>query len=392
MERMRRVRAQISPNDSARYYRERGVDVFLGHGEFTGPDTVRVGSDTLRFSKAVITTGAGPRTLPLEGLQEAGFLTNQTIFSLSALPRRLAVIGGGPLGCELAQACARLGGEVTILDKSPRLLPREDPDAATLLGETFVGEGIRLKQGIALTRVEKRKGEKRIHFRKDEKEEMLVVDEILLGAGRTPNVHGLGLEKAGIEYDERKGIGVDEHLRTSNRKVYAAGDCCSKYKFSHVAEAQARMVLQNALFLGRRKTSDLIIPWCTYTDPEIAHTGMYEAEAREKGIDVDTFMVNLGDTDRAVADGEEKGFAKIHTKKGSDKILGATTVGRHAGELISELTLAIVAKVGLKTIANTIHPYPTHSEVMRHVADEYNRSRLTPGVQKLFSKWLQWRR
>ena len=210
--------------------------------------------------------------------------------------------------------------------------------------------------------------------------------------GRAPNVEGLGLETAGIVYDPRTGVAVNDLLRTSNPRVYAAGDICFPYKFTHTADALARIVIANALFKGRQKTSSLVVPWCTYTDPEVAHVGMYEKDARDKGIEVTTLTVLLSDVDRALLDGETDGFARVHLKKGSDKILGATIVARHAGEMINELSLAMTAGLGLSAIGRTIHPYPTQAEAIKRLADAYNRTRLTPFIKKLFTAWLKWQR
>ncbi len=194
-----------------------------------------------------------------------------------------------------------------------------------------------------------------------------------------------------MEYT-RHAVQVNDYLQTTNPRIYAAGDICLPYKFTHTADATARLVIQNALFLGRKKWSTLIVPWCTYTDPEIAHVGIYERDAEESGIRVETFIRYLKDVDRAIADGEEEGFVKVHVKKGTDNILGATVVARHAGEMISEITTAMVGRIGLKTIANVIHPYPTQAEAIKQVADAYNRTRLTPGVKKLFIRWFAWTR
>lgn len=203
-------------------------------------------------------------------------------------------------------------------------------------------------------------------------------------------MEGLNLEGVGVKYDKREGVEVNERLQTTNPNIYAAGDICLNYKFTHTADATARMVIQNALFLGRKKLSALTIPWCTYTDPEIAHVGMYERDANEEGIEVETYVRLLKDVDRAIADGEEEGFIKVHVKKGTDQILGATIVARHAGEMISEITLAIVGNLGLKTLGQVIHTYPTQAEAIKHIADAYNRTKLTPFVKKLFSRWLDW--
>ena len=392
MERMRRLRAKISYHDAAKNLKEQGVDVFLGDAKFSSADTVDVAGKTLHFKKAVITSGARPVHPPIEGLVDAGFYTNETIFSLTERPPRLVVIGGGPLGCELAQAFQRLGSQVTIMDMSPHLLPRENQDAAEILQNTFIREGINLILATKVKRVEKKNGEKVIHFESQGKEGKFTVDEILVGAGRAPNVEGMNLEDVGVKYDKIKGIEVNDNLHTTNPHIYAAGDCCMKYKFTHTADATARIVIANTLFMGHRKLSALTIPWCTYTDPEIAHVGMYEHDAKERGIEVDTFKESFNDLDRAIADGEEEGFIKVHVKKGTDKIVGATIVARHAGEMISEITVAIVGKVGLKTIANVIHPYPTQAEAIKHVADAYNRTRLTPLMKGLFKRWFSWTR
>ena len=392
MERMRRLRAKISYHDSARRFQELGVDVYLGEGRFAGPGMVEVGGKTLRYKKAVIATGTRPAHPAIPGLAESGFLTNETVFSLTERPRRLAVIGGGPIGCELAQAFRRLGCEVILFHSSSHILNREDGDAAEILQQSFIRDGIRLILDCQTKRVEKKNGEKVIHFQCQGNEEGVAVDEILVGAGRAPNVEGLNLESVGVKYDQREGVGVNDRLQTTNPSIYAAGDICLKYKFTHTADATARIVIQDALFGGRKKQSALTIPWCTYTDPEIAHVGMYERDARERGIAVDTFVRPLNEVDRAIADGEEEGFVKVHLRKGTDKILGATIVARHAGEMISEITLAMVGNLGLRALANVIHAYPTQAEAIKQVADAYNRTRLTPFMKRIFTRWLAWRR
>ncbi|MFQ5846729.1 MAG: mercuric reductase [Candidatus Methylomirabilales bacterium] len=391
MERMRRLRARISHHDSARRFQQLGIDVFLGEGQFTSRNTLAVDGKTLRFSKAVIATGARAAAPPIPGLAEAGYLTNETIFSLTELPRRLAVIGAGPIGCELSQAFRRFGSAVSLLEAQSQILTREDRDAAEVLQRALVQDGVHLVLGCKILKVETRGSEKIIQFEGDGACTDLPVDEILVGAGRAPNVEGLNLEAAGVEHT-RHGVQVNDYLQTTNPRIYAAGDICLPYKFTHTADATARIVIQNALFLGRKKLSALVIPWCTYTDPEIAHVGMYEQDAVHKGIPVATFVRPLREVDRAIADGEEEGFVKVHVKKGTDRILGATIVARHAGEMLSEITLAMAAHIGLGTIANVIHPYPTQAEAIRQVADAYNRTRLTPGIKKLFTHWLTWTR
>ena len=389
MARMRRVRLQISQNDSASRYRDqKGVDVFLGHGRFTASDTLEVEGKTLRFKRAVIATGARATYPPIAGLADVGFLTNETVFNLTERPRRLALIGAGPIGAELAQAFCRLGSEVTLLEMEDRILVREDPDAAAIVQASMIRDGVNLVVNCGVQRVERTDAGKVIHFTCGG-ERSVVVDEILVGAGRAPNVEGLNLEAAGVTYD-RQGVQVNDHLQTSNPRIYGVGDVCMAWKFTHAAEEAARIAVQNALLPGRRKLSALTMPWCTYTDPEIAHVGMYEHEARQRGIDVDTFTHPWRDVDRAITDGEEDGFVKIHVKKGTDQILGATIVARHAGETIGELTLAMVGKVGLKTLARVIHPYPTQADALRRAAFAYSVTRVTPLVKKLLGLWMKW--
>jgi pyruvate/2-oxoglutarate dehydrogenase complex dihydrolipoamide dehydrogenase (E3) component len=394
MERMRRVRAQISHDDSAARYRdELGVDVFLGNARFASRDTVEVGGASLRFKKAVIATGARAIALPIEGIEAAGYRTNETIFNLSSRPRRLGVIGAGPIGCELAQAFRRLGCEVTVLHADAHILPREDMDAARLVAARFATEGIRVVDGCKIERVERDGEAKAIRFiGSDGRGERVVVDEILLGVGRAPNVEGLELETVGVRYDAKRGVYVNDYLQTSNPRIYAAGDICMTWKFTHAADAAAKIVVQNALFARTKKLSSLVMPWCTYTDPEVAHVGLYEADARARGIALDTYHVPLAQVNRAVTDGEDEGFVRVHTKQGSDEILGATIVASHAGEMISEVTLAIVGKLGLGKILDVIHPYPTQAEGIKRAAGLYTRTRATPTVKKWLARWMALRR
>ncbi|MCS6925390.1 MAG: mercuric reductase [Candidatus Binatia bacterium] len=392
MERMRRLRAELSAKDAALRYRHLGVDVFFGEGRFVDSETIVAGDKRLRFRKAVIATGSRAAELPIPGLAEAGALTNETVFSLTALPRRLAVIGAGPTGCELAQAFARFGAQVSLLEVAPHILIREDRDAAARVQHALVADRVRVVVGCHLRRVRREGTEKILEFEYDGKREELRVDAILVSVGRAPNVEGLNLEAVGVEYDLKEGVKVNDRLQTTNPRIYAAGDVCSPHKFTHVADALARVVIQNALFWGRAKASALTIPRCTYTDPEIAHVGLSEQEAREKGIRIRTFVQEFDEVDRAVLDGETEGFVKVHVREGSDTILGATIVARHAGEMISELTLAMVGGLGLKTLARTIHPYPTQAEAIRKIADAYNRTRLTPRIKSLFETWLAWTR
>ncbi len=392
MERMRHIRAEISHNDSAHRFQELGIDVFLGKGQFRAADQITVGDSLLRFKKAVIATGARAFVPPIPGLEAAGFLTNETVFSLTERPERIAIVGGGPIGCELAQTFRRLGSEVILLHNASHLLNREDADAAERVQQGFLREGICLIFNAKITKVTQQDGKKLLHYTRPDGDGAVAVDELLLGAGRVPNVDTLNLETAQVAYDTRKGVVVNDQLQTTNPHIYAAGDCCMAHKFTHAADAAARIVIRNALFKGRDKLSDLTIPWCTYTDPEIAHVGLYEQEAQEQGLAVDQFQVDMRDVDRALTDGEENGFVKVLVKRGTDQIVGATIVARHAGDMISEITLAMVGKVGLKTLATVIHPYPTQAEAIKKVADAYNRTRLTARVKQAMMLWLKWTR
>ncbi len=390
MARMRELRARISVVDGAATFRDqKGVDVFLGQGRFTGPNTIQVGDSVLRFKKAVIATGARAAEIPIDGLSDAGYLTNENVFELTERPPRLIVIGGGPIGCEMAQTFQRLGSQVTLVDMAAHILSREDVDAAAIVQASFQRDGIDLVLSASIKSVRRDGDERVVVVEAGGVERELRAEQILLGVGRAPNIEGLGLDDVGVKYD-RGGVRVDDNLRTTNPSIFAAGDVCMKYKFTHMADAAARIVIQNALFFGRKKLSAVQVPWCTYTEPEIAHVGLYEHEAREKGVEIDTYVQQMADVDRAIADGEEEGFVKVHCRKGSDEILGATIVAGHAGDMISEITLAMVGKIGLGTIAGVIHPYPTQAEAIRKLGDAYNRTRLTPFVKGLFDRLLAW--
>jgi pyruvate/2-oxoglutarate dehydrogenase complex dihydrolipoamide dehydrogenase (E3) component/uncharacterized membrane protein YdjX (TVP38/TMEM64 family) len=390
MERLREIRARISREDSAaRYTEEFGIDVYLGAARFTGRNAIDVDGTELRFRKAVIATGARPVAPPIPGLAETGYLDNETVFSLTERPARLAVIGAGPIGCEMAQTFQRLGSGVTVFEQARQLLGREDREAAEILENAFAREGIRVMLDCRIREVESKGEEKVVRVTgADGGEEEVVVDEILVGAGRAPNVRDLGLESAGVAYDERGGVVVDDHLRTTNRRIFSAGDVCMDWKFTHAADAAAKIVVQNALFLGRKRLSKLVMPWCTYTDPEVAHVGLRPQEAEKRGIETDTYRVPISKANRAVIDGEEEGFVKVHVRKGGDEIVGATIVASHAGEMISEITLAMVKRVGLGSFTEVIHPYPTQAEAIKAAAGLYARTRLTPFVKRLFDRWM----
>ena len=392
MERMRRLRSEMSRHDSVARFTELGIDVYLGAGVFNGRHSVTVDGQALEFSRAVIATGARATAPPIPGLSEAGYLTNETIFSLTQLPARLAVIGAGPIGCELAQAFARLGSRVTLIEAGTRILPREESDAARLVEASLKRDGVMIVCGGETASVRVDGHDKVLLLECAGERHEVRVDEILVGAGRAPNVEGLSLDAAGVTHDARQGIAVNDFLQTSNPAIYAAGDVASLYKFTHTADAMARIVLKNALFFGRDRASALTIPWSTYTDPEVAHVGMSEMEAGERGMATQTITIPLTSVDRAILDGEDAGYLRVVVKKGSDKILGATLVARHGGDMISEITALMTAGAGLGTLARTIHPYPTRAEVMKKAGDAYNRQKLRPWIQRVFKTLLSWRR
>ncbi len=389
MRRMRRLRASISPHDSAKRFSDLGIDVFFGQGTFTGGNTVAVAGQTLQYKKAVIATGARAAEPTISGLKKTGYLNNETLFSLTELPKRLVVIGGGPIGCEMAQSFARLGSEVTLIEQSSHILSGEEEDAALIVQQAMQKDGVRIVLAAKVVRVEKNGNERMVVVLRDEGELRIGGDQILVSTGRNPNLEGLGLESVGVASDPQHGIKVDDRLRTSNHNIFAAGDVCCQYKFTHAADFMARIVIQNALFMGRAKASKLIIPWCTYTSPEIAHVGIYPGDFADQGIQFSTFTQPLSGVDRAILDGEDTGFVRVHCKKGSDQIVGATIVAAHAGDMIGEIVMAMKHRIGLGKIASVIHPYPTQADAIRKLGDQYNRTRLTPTVKSLFNAWLK---
>ncbi len=392
MERMRRLRASISGNDSARRFRELGVDVYFGNGQFVDSETIEVAGQRLKFSKAVIATGARAAAPGIPGLDEVSYLTNESLFTLTERPDRLGVIGAGPIGCEMAQSFAQLGSEVLLVESADGILTREDPEAAKIVQESMLRDGVRLLCCGKKTRLAPADNDRvRITLESNGKEYDETVDKLLVAVGRAPNVEEMNLDAVGVEYNE-KGVTVNDRLRTTNKRIYAAGDVCSKYQFTHAADFMARIVIQNALFMRRLKASSLVIPWCTYTSPELAHVGLYEPEADKQGIPVNTFTQHFREVDRAILEGEDDGMVKVLVRKGTDRILGATIVAANAGDLISEITLAMTSGKGLKAISSAIHPYPTQAEAIRKLGDQFNRTRMTPLVKWLFDKWLGWTR
>jgi len=400
MARMRKLRARISHNDSAHRYTKLGVDVYIGSGRFTDKETIEVqgpaGNRTLKFARAAVCTGARASAPPAPGLQEAGYLTNETVFSLTELPARLGVIGAGPIGCELAQSFARFGSHVYLIEAQHGIMPNEDRDAAEIVERHLVKDGVKLLCCGKDLKVQKTEQGKRLTVDSHGQHYDVTVDEILVGVGRSPNVEGIGLEAAGVEYD-KSGVKVDARLQTSNPKIFAAGDVCSRFKFTHAADAMAQIVIQNALFphpfgLGYASADSFVMPWCTFTEPEVAHVGLYEKDAKAQGIEVETYTFKLDEVDRAILDGEDDGFARIHIRKGTDRIVGATIVAAHAGDMISELSVVIKAGGSAKLIAGTIHPYPTQAEVNKKAVNLWRKAHFAPRTKQLLTKLFAWMR
>ena len=387
MERVRSVRRRIGHSISADRLTTAGVDVFFGGARFAGRRSIEVGDAVLRFDKALIATGSRSVTPEVPGLAEAGYLTNETVFDLTERPRRLLVMGGGPLGCEAAQAFCRLGSQVVIAQDDPMFLPREERDAAQILSDALARDGVEVHLNTTVTGVRTEGDQKIVALSSEDSRTEVTVDQILVGIGRARNVESLGLETAGVRYDAASGVQVDDFLRTSNRRIYAAGDVCSEHQFTHVAEASARVAVLNALAMRRERMSALTIPWCTYTDPEIAHVGLYVRDAWRRSIPVETYVMLMHDVDRAVADGEEEGFVKIHTQEGTDRVLGATIVARHAGEMIGEVSLAIRLGLGMRDLARVIHTYPTQAAAVRMAAVTFSSAHLPFSLKAL--RWLR---
>ncbi|ACY18984.1 pyridine nucleotide-disulphide oxidoreductase dimerization region [Haliangium ochraceum DSM 14365] len=407
MERMRALRADIAPVDGAARFRNRGVDIYLGDARFVSPREVYVSGagegHRLRFARAIIATGGRTAVPAIPGLEAAGYLTAETVFSLTELPARLLVVGGGPVGCELAQCFARFGAAVTLVQKADALLAKEEPDAAAIVAEQLISDGVTVHTGAELMRVDldgDRDSDgsdgsasltRLARLRTRAGEESVAVDAILVATGRRANVDGLGLDLAEVGFDT-SGVHVDDRLCTRNRRIFAVGDVASAHKFTHAADAGARLALRNALFFGRQRMSALVIPRVTYTDPEIAACGLTAAEAEAAGVAIATYELTLGEVDRAIVDGETDGLVRVHVRRGSDTIVGATIVAPHAGELIGELSLAMSRGIGLGALGAVIHPYPTVALALRQVADQYMHTRFTPLVARILGWVLALRR
>ncbi len=401
--RVKALRARIEPHDSAARFEGLGVDVFPGQATLESPHAVRVGDLLLRARHIVLATGGRAAVPDVPGLSEAGYLTNETIFEREEPPGRLLVMGGGPIGCELAQAMARLGARVTLADRGGQLLHREDREVADLLKARLERDGVRV---LLRARVESvapgRGGPHRVRVRQEGEAGRpaapveFEADTILVAAGRRPNIENLGLEKAGVAHTAG-GVTVDQYLRTTRPNIYAAGDLCGPHQFTHFAEYQARLIVRNILVsplfgLGRAKADYRVVPWTTFTEPEVARVGLNEKDAARAGVPFEVHRFPYSELDRAVLESEETGFVNVIAARGRDTILGATIVGAGAGELIHEIALAMREQIGLSRLSSMIHVYPTLSQAVQRTADAYMRTRLTARARAIFSRLYAWQR
>jgi dihydrolipoamide dehydrogenase len=394
MERVQRVIAKIEPHDSVERYSAMGVTCLSGEATVTSPYTVTVNGKTLTTRKIVIATGARPFVPPIPGLEKVRYLTSDTIWAIRSLPRRLVVLGGGPIGCELTQAFCRLGSHVTQVEMMPQIMGREDEDVATLIRERLENEGVRVLTGHRAKAVRIEGDEKILVCDHGGDDVFVPFDEILVAVGRAANISGFGLEDLGVEITPRKTLSANGFLQTSIPTIYCAGDVVGPYQFTHVAAHQAWYASVNALFgeLKSFKVDYRVIPWTTYTDPEVARVGLNETDARDKGIAYELTRYDLDDLDRAIADSEDHGFVKVLTRPGTDKILGVTIVGSHAGDILAEYVLAMKHGLGLNKILGTIHTYPTMSEANKYAAGEWKKAHAPEKILKWIGKYQAWMR
>ncbi|MEZ5480981.1 MAG: dihydrolipoyl dehydrogenase [Porticoccaceae bacterium] len=395
MARVHEVIAKIEPHDSVERYTALGVDCLAGEARISSPWRVEVDGKSINTRNIVVATGARPFVPPIPGLQDMDYLTSDNLWSLKELPNRLLVMGGGPIGCELAQAFNRLGSAVTLVDMMPRLLPREDEDVSGFIQQQFVEEGIDVlvnhvsvgfeyQAGDSVAILESATGDAR----------RIVFDKVLVAVGRRANTEGLGLEAIGVELNPNGTVVVDDYLRTQYPNIVACGDVAGPYQFTHTAAHQAWYAAVNTLFSGLKKfrVDYSVIPWVTFTDPEVARVGLNETEARERGLEYEVTRYEISDLDRAIADNTAKGFVKVMTVKGKDKVLGATIVGDRAGDMMTEFVTAMKQNLGLNKILGTIHAYPSISEANKFVAGEWKRHHAPEKLLSWVAKYHRWKR
>jgi pyruvate/2-oxoglutarate dehydrogenase complex dihydrolipoamide dehydrogenase (E3) component len=394
MERVQRVITAVAPHDSIERYTALGVECIRGRARITSPWSVQVDDRTITTRSIIVAAGAGPYIPDIPGMAKAGCLTSDSVWGLRTLPRRLVVLGGGPIGCELAQCFARFGSRVTQVEMLPRLLMREDPDISALVQERFQQEGVRVLTGFRAREIRQKNGAKVLSCERDGEETTVEFDELLVAAGRTANTRGYGLEEVGVALNGDGTIATNRYMQTSCPSIFACGDVTGPYQFTHVASHQAWYAAVNALFgsLKKFRVDYSVIPWATFTEPEIARVGLNEIEAGEKGIEYEVTRYGLEELDRAIADGATCGMVKILTVPGKDRILGATIAGEHAGDLITEYVSAMRHGLGMNKILGTIHIYPTLAEANKYAAGEWRKAHAPTGLLKLMERFHRWRR
>ena len=394
MDRVRRVIAKVEPHDSVERYSSLGVECITGEAKIKSPFEVEVGGRVLTTKSIIVATGAGPLVPPIPGLKEMGFLTSDNVWNLTVLPKRLLVLGGGPIGCELAQSFSRFGCEVTQVEMQSRIMSREDQDVSELVTKKFQAEGIKVLTAHKANRFEMDNGMKTLVCESEGKEVRVPFDEVLVALGRKANAKGFGLEELGVEISSRGTIECDPFLRTNIPNIYVCGDVAGPYQFTHTAAHQAWYASVNALFSPFKsyRADYRVIPWCTFTDPEVARVGLNEQEAKELKVPFEVTRYGIDDLDRAIAEEEDHGFIKVLTAPGKDRILGVTIVGHHAGDIIAEYVAAMKHGLGLNKILSTIHIYPTLAESNKYVAGNWKRAHAPEFALRWLDKFHTWRR
>ncbi len=394
LKRVHKVIETIEPHDSVERFTGLGVECVMGEAQIIDKHTVRVGDRDIKTKSIIIAAGARPFVPPIPGVDDVGYLTSDTIWELQEQPKRLVVLGGGPIGCELSQAFSKLGSEVTIVEMMGQLMGREDPDVAEVITKTFEKDGINVLTNHKAVKFTNENGEKVLHCETEGGTVEIPFDQVLVAVGRKANSDGMNLEGLGIKLRRNGTIETDDYLRTAVPNIFACGDIAGPYQFTHTASHQAWFATVNALFgfVKKFKVDYRVIPWATFTMPEVARVGISESEAKEKNIDYEVTRYGIDDLDRAIADGEAHGFIKVITPKGKDKVLGVTIVGHHAAELIAEYVLAMKYNLGLNKILGTIHLYPSLAESNKFVAGNWKREHQPHGLLKLVEKFHTWRR
>ncbi|MBF0279368.1 MAG: FAD-dependent oxidoreductase [SAR324 cluster bacterium] len=394
MERIQEIIRKIEPHDSIERFTRLGVDCYQGEAKLISPHELKINEKIISARNIVIATGARPYIPPIPGIETLDYLHSDNLWDLRELPKRLLVVGGGPIGCELAQAFGRLGSEVTVMDLLPTIMPREDPEIVKFVIDAFEEDGIRILTGVKLVRFEKGENEDRVIYENAGYEEELSFDRVIIATGRKANSQGFGLEELGLALNPNGTIKVDPYLRTSQPNIYACGDVAGPYQFTHMAAHQAWYCAVNALLSPFKKfrVDYSVVPWCTYTDPEVARVGLSETEAKAQNIPYELSTYGLDDLDRAITEGEDSGLIKVLTVPGKDRIIGAVICGYHAGDLLAEFVLAMKHGLGMNKILGTIHSYPTFSEGAKYAAGEWKKAHVSENLLKWVEKFHQFRR